>query len=73
MGCTKTVIQTEYVYPTVPALPPPLEYFDVKWEISGGKYCTDNTGAKYLLINRQLEQARSLDLETIINGLRRSK
>lgn len=70
MACGKTVTKTEYVYQTIPPLPPKNEYFAVEWKIVDGLYCTDNTGAKYFILNKKMSDSREKDLETIIEGLR---
>ena len=70
MGCTKPIVQTEYVRATIPPLPPKSEYFPVAWKVVGNLYCTDGEGAKCFILNKKIQDGREKDLETIIEGLR---
>lgn len=70
MGCTRPIVQTEYVRPTIPPLPPASEYFPVAWKVVGDLYCTDIDGAKYFILNKKIQDSREKDLEQIIEGLR---
>ncbi len=70
IACTKPVLQTEYVKPTIPPLPPAGEYLPVVWKVVGDLYCTDAEGAKFFILNKKIQDSREKDLEAIIEGLR---
>ena len=70
-GCGSNPIkETEYIRPTIPALPAPPDYYDVKWQKVGELYCVDERGAKGMLKNWELSKDYVTQHQQIIEGLR---
>jgi len=71
-GCTSPQIkETEYIRPTVPALPPKPDYYPVRFKKVGQDYCFEDTeSAKNQLKNKALQDGRENDLEQSLEGLR---
>lgn len=70
-GCgTGPISTTEYIRPTIPALPAKPDYYPVAWQKVDELYCLTPGSAKNLLKNKALQDGREKDLEEIIEGLR---
>ena len=70
-GCgDKALVRTEYVRPTIPALPAKPDHYSVKWKKVGNDYCLDETGAKNHLKNFELDNDHLQQHIEIIEGLR---
>jgi len=70
VGCSSPIVKTEYIKPTVPALPAPPDYYEVVWQKVDGLYCVDSGNAKNLLKNRILDKGFVEQHQEIIEGLR---
>ena len=70
VGCSSQIVKTEYIKPTVPALPAPPDYYEVAWRKVGELYCVDADNAKNLLKNKRLQDDYTEQHEAIIEGLR---
>ena len=64
------LVKTEYIKPTIPALPPKPDYYPEKWKKVGTDYCLDETGAKNHLKNFELDKDHLQQHIEIIEGLR---
>lgn len=69
MGCTKSIVKTEYIKQEIPPLPEPPQYFDVHFQKKDGFYCVTPDDAKNLLKNREIDKAYMQELRTILEGL----
>lgn len=65
------VVKPEYVYQQIPSLPAAPEMYPVKWQRQGSGYLLDEQNAKSLLKNWELQRGYSVDLRTILEGLKR--
>jgi hypothetical protein len=68
IGCSSQVVRTEYISPYIPELPEEPEYYTVKWERFGDRYCLDAENAKNLLKNIELMKGYKDELREIIKG-----
>jgi hypothetical protein len=69
IGCSKSLVRTEYIKQTLPAKPVPPEYYPVEWTVDEeGNYQLDEKNAKNLLKNMALMRDYLRQWEKIYEG-----
>ena len=69
-GCSSKIIEYRYIEPIIPEEPVRLQYFDVRWEKVGDKYCVDRDNALNLLHNRAIDELYIQEMREILRSLR---
>ena len=73
IGCGKSFINKEYIYPTIPDDPVAPIYYPVEFQKVEDFYCLDNNGAKNLLKNKTLADDYINQYKESLNMLRLNK
>jgi hypothetical protein len=69
---TTQIVRTEYIRQQIPPRPQLPDYYPVEWGVEQGKYYVDETGAKNVLKNRELDKSYQAEVESIFNTMEKS-